>query len=70
MNKLLSVLLAIIVITGLVSCNNSSDIKYIDEKNEKVEVINLSDEEHRKINIFFSNFSEAYFTSYDVIIIS
>jgi hypothetical protein len=27
--------------------------------------ISLSDEEHRKINIFFSNFSEAYFADYD-----
>lgn len=30
------------------------------------EYINLSDDEHRKINIFFSNFSEAYMTEFDI----
>lgn len=33
--------------------------------NQKPKTVKLSDEEHRKINIFFSNFSEAYFPNYD-----
>jgi len=35
------------------------------EKVKKSEIVQLSDEEHKKINIFFSNFSEAYFSGYD-----
>lgn len=43
----------------------SADNKNADIKQDKEKVIKLTDAEHKKLNIFFSNFSETYVKAFD-----